>query len=471
MEQLTARVDAVMADCLGALSDLISIPSVSLRGFDKSQVRASAELTASLLAESGAPDVRILETATGYPAVCARWPAPAGSPTVLLYAHHDIQPASEEDGWTSPPFRSDRRGGRIFGRGAADNKAGIAVHLAALRALAPIPPVGVTVLVEGEEEIGSPGLAALLDEHAELVAADAVVIADSASLRVGQPALTISLRGLIDAVVELRTLSGPLHSGVFGGVVPDALSAMTKLLASLHDEDGTVAIERLGPQSADGLALEGGELNRNAKPVAGVTLPSDAEAALRAWTRPALSVLGLDAPAAASAGNQLVPGARAKLSLRIPPGIAPEIARDLLQAHLASHTPWGAELTIEPGQSVAPFRVDADSEMFRLAESCFASAWGIDPIRIGNGGSIPAAAALGSRFEDAPVILFGAADRTSRTHGVDESVEIDEIRRCALAEALFLAQLANFTSSDKPNGTPTSRRGAQSQSERDNGDD
>jgi acetylornithine deacetylase/succinyl-diaminopimelate desuccinylase-like protein len=415
-----------------------------------------------LFTDAGAPDVRILEAATGCPTVYAHWPAPAGSPTVLLYAHHDVQPAAEEDGWTSPPFRAHRRGGRIFGRGAADNKAGISVHLAALKALGSAPPVGVTVLVEGEEEIGSPGLPAFLDEHAELLAADVVLIADSASLRVGQPALTISLRGLIDAVVELRTLSGPLHSGVFGGVVPDALSAMTKLLATLHDEDGRTAIDRLEPQSADGLVLEGGELIRNAKPVAGVTLPSDAEAALRAWTQPALSILGFDAPAAASAGNQLVPSARAKLSLRIPPGITPELAREGLQAHLASHTPWGAELTIELGQSVAPFRVDADNEVFRLAESCFASAWGIAPIRIGNGGSIPAAAALASRFVDAPVILFGAADRTSRTHGVDESVEIDEIRRCALAEALLLAQLPHLTRSGKPDATPTSPQDAQS---------
>lgn len=463
VEQLTARVDAVMADCLASLSDLITVPSVSLPGSDQSHVGASAQLTAALLTGSGAPDVRILETATGHPTVYAHWPAPADSPTVLLYAHHDVQPAAQEDGWTSPPFRADRRGGRIFGRGAADNKAGVAVHLAALKALGPVPPVGVTVLVEGEEEIGSPGLPAFLDEHAELLAADAVMIGDSASLRVGQPALTISLRGLIDAVIELRTLSVPLHSGVFGGVVPDALTAMTKLLASLHDEDGKVAIDRLEPQSADGLALEGGELIRNAKPMAGVALPTDAEAALRAWTEPALSVLGLDAPAADTAGNQLVPCARAKLSLRIPPGITPELAWERLQAHLSSHTPWGAELTIEPGQSVTPFRADTDNEVFRLAESCFASAWGIDPIRIGNGGSIPAAAALASRFVDAPVILFGAADRTSRTHGVDESVEIDEIRRCALAEALLLTQLAHFTRGAKPAATPTSRRDAQSQ--------
>jgi acetylornithine deacetylase/succinyl-diaminopimelate desuccinylase-like protein len=463
VEQLTARVDAVMADCLAALSDLIAVPSVSLPGSDQSQVGASAQLTAALFTDSGAPDVRILETATGHPTVYAHWPAPTGSPTVLLYAHHDVQPAAQEDGWTSPPFRADRRGGRIFGRGAADNKAGIAVHLAAVKALGPVPPVGVTVLVEGEEEIGSPGLPAFLDEHAELLAADAVLIADSASLRVGQPALTISLRGLIDAVIELRTLSGPLHSGVFGGVVPDALSAMTTLLASLYDEDGRVAIDDLKPQSADGLVLEGGELTRNAKPVAGVPVPSDAEAALRAWTQPALSVLGLDAPAAATAGNQLVPSARAKLSLRIPPGITPELARQGLQAHLSSHTPWGAELTIEPGQSVTPFRVDTDNDVFRLAESSFASAWGIDPIRIGNGGSIPAAAALASRFVDAPVILFGAADRTSRTHGVDESVEIDEIRRCALAEALLLAHLAHVTRGSKTTATPTSRRDAPSQ--------
>jgi acetylornithine deacetylase/succinyl-diaminopimelate desuccinylase-like protein len=460
-----------MADCLTALSDLISVPSVSLPGFDQSHVEASARLTASLFADSGAPDVRILETVTGHPAVCARWPAPAGSPTVLLYAHHDVQPASDEDGWTSPPFRAAPRDGRIFGRGAADNKAGIAVHLAALKALGPVPPVGVTVLVEGEEEIGSPGLPALLDEHAELVAADAVLIADAASLRVGQPALTISLRGLIDAVIELRTLSGPLHSGVFGGVVPDALSTMTRLLASLLYDDGTVAIKGLEPQSADGLALEGGELTRNAKPVPGVKRPSDAETALRAWARPALSVLGLDAPPAASAGNQLVPSARAKLSLRIPPGITPELARERLQTHLASHTPWGAELTIEPGQSVAPFRVDADNEVFRLAESCFATSWGIDPIRIGNGGSIPAAAALASRLVDAPVILFGAADRTSRTHGVDESVEIDEIRRCALAEALLLAQLADATRGGEPNVAPTGVGALNHKSERDRGDD
>jgi acetylornithine deacetylase/succinyl-diaminopimelate desuccinylase-like protein len=443
---LAAAVDAVVDDCFTALSKLIAIPSVSVPGFDHSSLAVSASLTASLFTDAGASDVRVLEATAGYPTVCARWPAPAGRPTVLLYAHHDVQPARAEDGWTSPPFQARVRDGRLFGGGAPDNKAGIAVHLAALKALGRRPPVGVTVLVEGEEEIGSPGLGAFLDRHADLLRADVALIADTASLRVGQPALTISLRGLVDAVIELQTLAEPLHSGVFGGVVPDALSAMARLLASMHDANGATAIEGLVPQSATGLSLEGGELTRNANPVDGVTLPDDAEAALRAWTRPALSALALDAPAVATAGNQLAPRTRAKLSLRVPPGIEPGLACERLRAHLVANTPWGAELSIEPGQAVPPFRVDTTSETFTLAERCFADAWGIEPIRIGNGGSIPAAAALSSRLPNAAIILFGAADRTSRTHGIDESVNLDEIRRCALAEALLLTRLAHACS-------------------------
>ena len=441
-ETIRAELDRAFPTVCEALGRLVAVPSVTPGGGDAAALQASAEAVALLLRESGLPDVRIVSAASGRPAVLGRRPAPPGARTVLLYAHHDVQPADDPGAWTTGPFVPSERGGRLYGRGAADNKAGIAVHAAAIRAHGGEPPVGLAVLVEGEEEVGSPTFGALLDEHRDLLRADVLVVADSATLEVGQPSLTVSLRGLVDCTVELRTLDAAVHSGVFGGIHPDALSALARLLATLHDDEGRVAVAGLDGAAVPGLALDGAQLRRNARGIPGVLAPADdAAVARRAWTEPALSVLGVDAPTVDHASNQLLPVARARVSLRVPPGMRAAHGRDRLAAHLREHAPWGAQLQVTVGHAADPFLLDVRRPEFGLAEAAFADAWGVPPIRIGTGGTIPVVAELVERFPGAPVIMFGAADRTSNTHGVDESVDLGELRRTAFAEALLLAGL------------------------------
>ncbi|MGI8899761.1 MAG: M20/M25/M40 family metallo-hydrolase, partial [Nocardioides sp.] len=243
--QIRAALREVMPTVRADLEALVRIPSVSADPARADDVRRSADATADLFRAEGFDDVQILTAAGGAPAVLARKPAPDGAPTVLLYAHHDVQPTGDIEDWDSDPFTPTERGDRLYGRGAADDKAGIAAHLAAIRVFGDHLPVGVTLLIEGEEEVGSPTLEAFLAEHRQLLAADVIVIADSGNWDIGEPALTTSLRGLCDGVVEVRTLEHGVHSGMWGGVVPDAVTALVRLLATLHDDDGNVAIAGL----------------------------------------------------------------------------------------------------------------------------------------------------------------------------------------------------------------------------------
>src|SRR3954451_320893 len=236
-DELRAAVRESMPSVRADLEALVRIPSVSADPTRKDDVQRSADATAELFRGEGFDDVRIVSAGGGAPAVGARRPAPEGAPTGLLYAHHDVQPVGDPADWDSPPFEPTERGDRLYARGAADDKAGIAAHLAAIRAHGTALPVGVTVLVEGEEEAVAPTLEAFLGEHVDLLAADVIVIADSGNWDIAEPALTTSLRGLVDCYVEVRTLDHGIHSGMWGGVVPDAMTAVVRLLASLHDDN------------------------------------------------------------------------------------------------------------------------------------------------------------------------------------------------------------------------------------------
>ncbi|MDQ3991478.1 MAG: M20/M25/M40 family metallo-hydrolase, partial [Actinomycetota bacterium] len=295
------------------LDRLIRIPSVSAPGFDPLHVRQSAVATAEVLETCGLAGVELLELDGVHPAVIGSHQAPPGAPTVLLYAHHDVQPPGDDAAWESPPFEPTERDGRLYGRGTADDKAGIAVHVAALRAHGGDPPVGVTVFVEGEEETGSENLGRFLERYADRLACDAIVLADSANWRVGQPALTTRLRGLVDCVVEVRTLEHGIHSGMYGGPFPDALTALSRLLATLHDDRGRVAVEGLVSEESDPLDLTEEELREQAGAVEGLELIGEGALTSRMWTMPAVSVLAVDAPPVARASNTLVPSARAKV--------------------------------------------------------------------------------------------------------------------------------------------------------------
>jgi acetylornithine deacetylase/succinyl-diaminopimelate desuccinylase-like protein len=361
---------------------------------------------------------------------------------VLLYAHHDVQPPGDAEHWHSEPFEPTERDGRLFGRGAADDKAGIAAHLAALRAYDGAPPVGVVVLVEGEEEIGSPTLPAFLETYAELLAADVMVLADSTNWAVGRPALTTSLRGLVDAVVEVRTLEHAVHSGMYGGPVPDALTALVRLLATLHDEKGDVAVPGLATGAADPLDLTEDQLRADAGVVEGVELIGSGSLTERLWTRPAVAVIGIDAPTVAHASNTLVPVARAKVSLRLAPGDDSQRAMDSLVEHLEAHAPWGAQVTVHRGSAGEPFQGSGSGPAYDAAHRAFGTAWGVEPVHTGVGGSIPFIAAFAEQFPAAQILVTGVEDPDSRAHGADESLHLGEFARVCLAEALLLRELA-----------------------------
>ena len=446
---LQQRVTDVLPSVRADLEALVRIPSVSALPAHAADVQRSAEATAALFAAEGF-DVELLTVEGGAPAVVARKPAPTGRPTVLLYAHHDVQPTGDPAGWSSPPFEPTERDGRLFGRGAADDKAGIAAHLAAVRAHGDDLPVGVTVLVEGEEEIGSPTLEAFLAAHREALRADVIVIADSANWDIGTPALTTSLRGLIDCVVEVRVLDHGVHSGMWGGAVPDALTALSRLLATLHDERGDVAVAGLLSTPASGVDYPEDRLRAEAGVTEGVQLIGSGPLVERLWTRPALAVIGIDATPVAEASNTLVPVARAKVSVRLAPGDTTANGMAALRTHLEQHAPWGARVTVTEGDRGEPTSIDASGPAYDAARAAFREAWdGTEPVDVGVGGSIPFIAAFREAYPDAAVLVTGVEDPDTRAHGADEGLHLGEFARVCLAEALLLRTLA-----DSVGGTP-----------------
>jgi cysteinylglycine-S-conjugate dipeptidase len=441
LEHIPEAVSALFPDIRQELEALVRIPSISAEGFDPAHVRRSAEATARLLERSGLR-TRLLEIEGGHPAVLGVSPAPPGAPTVLLYAHHDVQPTGPVELWESPPFEPTERNGRLYARGAADDKAGVAAHAAAVQAWEGKPPVGVTVFVEGEEETGSDHLAEFLEAYVDLLRADAVILADSSNWRLGQPGLTTSLRGLVDCVVEIRTLDHAVHSGMYGGPIPDAITVLARTLAALHDADGNVAVPGLAAGPADPLDLTEEELRGYAGVRPGMRMIGEGNLTERLWTRPALSVLGVDAPRIAEASNQLVPSARAKVSLRIAPGDDPGRAMEALTRHIEASVPWGAEVRITPGGAGAPFRVDAAGPAFDAFRRACADAWGRPPVDMGAGGSIPFVAAFAETYPDAAILLTGVEDPEGNAHSENESLHLDEFRKVCTAETLFLGYLA-----------------------------
>jgi acetylornithine deacetylase/succinyl-diaminopimelate desuccinylase-like protein len=441
-QDLHTAVEQLFAAAKTDLERLIRIPSVSASGFDSFRVRESAEAIADLYRHAGFPEVRLLEIEGAHPAVFAEYPAPQGAPTVLLYAHHDVQPPGEAAEWEFAPFEPDERDGRLYGRGSADDKANILVHALAFQAHQGTPPVGVKVIVEGEEEVGSTHLEEFISEYHDLLAADVIVIADSANWRLGQPALTTSLRGLVDCTVEVRTLNQAVHSGMFGGAFPDALTTLSRLLATLHDERGAVAIAGLTSGEAPPLDLTEAELRQQAGTVDGLELLGDGSLTSRLWTRPAVAVIGIDAPGVAGSINQLIPVALAKISVRIAPGDDPGRAMEALVNHLESNAPWGAKVTVTRGDQGRAFALDADGPAADAFRAGFREAWGTEGVSIGAGGSIPFVAAFHEAFPQASILLTGVIDPAAAIHGPNESVDLGEFHKAALAEAIALRLLA-----------------------------
>jgi acetylornithine deacetylase/succinyl-diaminopimelate desuccinylase-like protein len=441
---LSAAVQSALPAARADLERLVRIPSIWADPAHAPDTHACAEAVAELARAAGAANTRIIAADGGAPAVLAHWPGPEGTPTVLLYAHHDVQPTGGDAQWTSPPFEPTERAGRLYGRGAADDKAGVMTHLAVLRAYHGRPPVGVTLFVEGEEESGSPTLPTLLRTHRDELSCDVIVIADSGNPSVDVPALTTSLRGLVDVTVEVATLERPVHSGIYGGAVGDALTALCRTLAGLHDEHGSVAVPGLAQGRSAAPDPDEAVYRADAGLLEGVELIGRGTIPERVWHQPAVAVLGIDAPRVAEASNVLLPRARALVSLRLAAGDDPVKARLALAEHLAAHVPWGARLTVTAGPGTAePVTLQSTGPAYDAARAAFAEAYGNEVVEIGIGGSIPFIAEFARTFPGAAVLVTGVGDPASRWHGIDESLDLAMFGRAVLAEALLLAELAN----------------------------
>jgi cysteinylglycine-S-conjugate dipeptidase len=445
-DRLDALRQAVAREMPGLRRDLealVRIPSVSEPAFDQSHVAASAEAVAELLRGAGLTDVDILREG-GAPAVVGHLAGPEGAPTVLLYAHHDVQPPGQDADWTSAPFEPTERDGRLYGRGAADDKAGVMAHLAAIRAHDGHPPVNLTVFVEGEEESGSPSLARLLEAHRDRLAADVLVLADSTNWKVGVPALTTSLRGLVEAYVEVRTLDHAVHSGMYGGATIDAVTALIRLLATLHDDAGDVAVQGLVSSEAADLDLSEEQLRADAGVLDGVSLIGTGSLTSRLWTKPALTVVGFDATPTDKASNTLAPKAKAKISMRVAPGQDANEAFELLSDHLRAHAPWNVQVDVRVRETGQPFKADVEGPAYDAARAAFADAWGVEPVDMGIGGSIPFIADFAAIYPDAAILVTGVEDPDTRAHGADESLHLGEFERVCVAEAVLLERLATL---------------------------
>jgi acetylornithine deacetylase/succinyl-diaminopimelate desuccinylase-like protein len=439
LSALQARMTELMPALRQDLEALARIPSVSLAAFDQAHVEASAQAVAELLRAEGLA-VEIIREG-GQPAVIGHADGPEGAPTVMLYAHHDVQPPGAESEWDSPPFEPTERDGRVYARGIADDKAGVVAHVAALRAHSGALPVGVTVFVEGEEEIGSDSLAAILERHGEKLRADAIVLADSANWAVGEPALTTTLRGMVRVVLTVRTLDHGVHSGMFGGAVPDAITALIATIATLHDAEGNVAVAGLRSGVASELDYPEQRLREESGLLDGVELIGSGSILTRMWAKPSITTIGIDAPSVATSSNTLVPQASAKISMRIAPDEDPHEAYQLLVDHLRANAPWGVKVDVLSDDEGSGFSADANGPVYDQARAAFTDAWGVAPVDVGIGGSIPFVAAFADRFPDASVLVTGVEEPDTRAHGANESLHLGEFARVCLAEALLLERL------------------------------
>jgi acetylornithine deacetylase/succinyl-diaminopimelate desuccinylase-like protein len=451
------RAGELMADARRDLERLVRIPSVGIDPVHARDVEASAEATAEMLARCGLEDVRLASIEGSAPYVIGEWLHADDAPTVLLYAHHDVQPPGVEARWSSPPFEPVERNGRLFGRGSADDKAGAVAHAAAVAAWlqsADGPPCNVRVLVEGEEEISSPHLFAFLEEHAEALRSDVLVLADAENWSVGVPALTYSLRGVGGFDVTLRALNGPVHSGMAGGAVPDPVMALAKVLASLTDERGDVAVDgywdEVAPTS-DGQrtalrALGGTDDVRAAYGMLdGVEFSGDPSVTVweRLWLRPAITITGIDGHPVAGSSNQIVPSASARISMRVAPGQDARRAERLLREHIAAHVPWGLRCEFTDVFTPSPaWQCEPVGWAFEAAQRSLRDAFGREPVLMGVGGSIPFVGPFADAFGGIPALLVGPGDPTSAIHGEDESLHLGDWRHLVEAEVRLLAELA-----------------------------
>ena len=459
-QAVRAAVHAGLPSAIADLAQLVRIPSVSWSAFDPANVRRSADAVAALLTETGVFDrVEVKQApipsrgddggneALGQPAVLATRGARNGRPTVLLYAHHDVQPEGDAADWETPPFEPTVRGDRLYGRGAADDKAGVMSHVATVRALHEALgddlDLGLAVFIEGEEEFGSRSFSNFLQQNSAALAADVIVVADSDNVDVDTPALTVSLRGNVTFRLTVSTLEHASHSGMYGGAAPDAMLAAVRLLATLHDDDGAVAVEGLRSytEAAEPPAFSEEKLAEDAAFLPGVRSIGRGPILSRMWSQPTITVTGIDAPSVANASNTLLPSVSVRISSRVAPGQPAREAYEALERHLRAHAPFGADIAIDDIDLGDPFLVDTAGWAASEAKRAMTDAWGAEAVETGIGGSIPFIADLVREFPEAQILVTGVEDPDTRAHSPNESLHLGVFKRAVLAEALLLARL------------------------------
>ncbi|WP_309066325.1 dipeptidase [Microbacterium sp.] len=451
----SAVLEAVALGAPAALNDLgtlVRIPGIAWPAFDQTQLERSAEAVAALARDTGVFDeVRVLRAhiddtdELGQPAVLATRAARNGKPTILLYAHHDVQPPGAEELWDSPPFEPTVRDGRLYGRGAADDKAGIMAHIAALRAVAETVgddlELGIALFIEGEEEYGSRSFARFLSDNADALRADAIVVADSGNLDSHTPGLTVSLRGNARFTLTVRTLDHASHSGMFGGAVPDAMMAAVTLLATLWDADGAVAVDGLAVRDADTPPYSEQTLREETGLLPGVSPVGRDSILSRIWNKPSVTITGIDATSVAEASNTLLPEVSVVISARVAPGQSAHDAYRALEAHLRAHAPFGAELTFSDVDLGDGFLVDTAGWAVAMTRDAMADGYGVEPVDLGVGGSIPFIADLVREFPGAQILVTGVEDPHSRAHSPNESLHLETFRNAVRTEALLLTRM------------------------------
>ena len=442
-QEVADKAAALMPELMEELKELVSIPSCAFPGYPPEPVMEMAERALAKFQEVGFTNARLMEVPTGYPPIYGEIPGPEGSPVVVLYGHYDVQPAPPEQGWTTDPWTpTELADGRLYGRGAADDKGGLAIHLGTLRIFDGKPPCTVRLIVEGMEETES-NLEPFVDAHPELFDCDLFIVCDMGNLRAGEPVLTTHLRGDVACIVTLRTLEHPLHSGLFGGAAPDAMMALARLLSSLVDDQGNVAVAGATSGTWEGAEFSEEDLRASADVPEGVSVVGSGPIASRLWARPSINAIGVDMTSIAGSSNVLVPEARAKISMRIVPGSEPKTELDALVQHLEAHAPWGAQVDVQRTKEAPGFRCETDGPGYAAARRALEEAYGMPVADAGSGGSIPLLRKLQGAAPRAEFILWGPEDvAKARIHASDESVDPSEIEKMVVAQALLIQYLA-----------------------------
>jgi len=449
-DEIRSKVAGLMPAARDELAELVAMRSVAdPRQFPPEECVRAAEWVRDAFIGAGIGQVELLETSDGSHAVVGHQPAPDGAPTVLLYCHYDVQPPGDEKLWHTDPFTLTERDGRWYGRGAADCKGNIVMHLLALRALGTPFPVGIRIVAEGSEEMGTGGLENLVEARPELFDADMILVVDTGNAAVGRPTVTTTLRGIANVVVHVETLAGEVHSGMFGGPAPDALAALVQMLATLRDADGNTVVDGLeSDQKWTGVDYPEAQFRTDAGVLDGVGLAGSSSVADAVWARPALTILGIDCPPVVGSAAAISPRASARLNLRVPPGMDPQKAQDALAAHLENAAPWNARVTVEREAVGSPFRATTDGPGYAALGAAMEEAFGMELGTVGQGGSIPLCNVFSAVVPTAEIALIGVEEPRCLIHAPNESVDPSEIENLAVAEALFLQRFATADRQD-----------------------